>query len=213
MRTLLVTLSIAVALVAAALGPAANRPSLRPIGFAPLILAGQGFASGEHVTVTVYGGSSRTLEVVAGRTGGFRVRFPVAQPRCTAWLVRAVGSHSGRVAYRSPLGKCRPPVAAGSAPPAGGTGVTGIVRRGPITPVCAVEVPCDGPAPGVAVDVLQNGAVISHVITGPDARYYVLVVPGDYVVRASGRGLASRSVHVGSGRFVKADFLIDTGIR
>ncbi len=210
---MLVALSVAVALVATAVGPAANRPSLRPIGFAPLTVAGHGFAPWEHVTVTVYAGASGIVKVVASQRGRFKARFPFAQPRCTAWLVRAVGSRSGRVTYRSPLGQCNPPVAAGSAPPTGGTGVTGIVRRGPITPVCAAEVPCHAPAAGVAVDLMQGGVVVSHVITGAGGRYYVLAVPGDYVVRATGRGLTPRSAHVQARRFVEVDFQIDTGIR
>lgn len=213
MRRLLATLLGVAALVVVAEGPAASRPSLRPVGFAPLTIVGRGFAPGERVTVTVYAGASRVVRRVANVAGGFSVRFPISQPRCTAWLVRAVGSRSGPVLYRSPLGQCDPPVSAGSAPPAGGTGVAGIVSRGPITPVCVAEVPCDAPAAGVVVEVLQGGVVVSHVSTGADGRYYVLAVAGDYVVRAGGRGLTPRSVHVQSGRFVEVDFLVDTGIR
>ncbi len=213
MVRMLLVVSVAVALVSTAVGPAANGPSLRPTGFAPLIVAGQGFAPGEKVTVTVYGGARHALEVVAGTTGGFKARFSFVQPRCTAWLLRALGSHSGPVAYRHPLGQCRPPVAAGSAPPARGTGVTGVVRRGPITPVCTVEVPCNGPAAMVEVDLVQDCSVVSRVTTGADGRFYVLAVPSDYVVRAAGRRLLPRRARVRAGRFVEVDFLIDTGIR
>ena len=213
MKALLAAVSVAVALLAAAELPAATRPSLRVIGYAPLTVAGRGFVAGERVTVTLIGGDRRTLRILASASGRFAARFAFAQPRCTAWLVRAVGSRSGPVLYRSPLGQCDPPVSAGSAPPAGGTGVAGIVSRGPITPVCVAEVPCDAPAAGVVVEVLQGGVVVSHVSTGADGRYYVLAVPGDYVVRAAGRGLTPRSAHVRSGSFVEVDFLIDTGIR
>ena len=213
MKALLAALSVAVALLAVAGSPAAIRPSLRAVGYAPLTVAGRGFVPGEHVTVTLIGGDRRALRVRASAEGRFMAHFAFAQPRCTAWLVRAVGSRSGRVTYRSPLGQCNPPAAAGSAPPAEGTGVAGIGSRGPITPVCVAEVPCDAPAAGVAVDVLQGGVVVSHVSTGAGGRYYVLAVPGDYVVRAVGRGLTPRVVHVPREGFAQADFVIDTGIR
>ena len=87
------------------------------------------------------------------------------------------------------------------------------MTRGPIAPVCTAEAPCDAPAPGVAVDVLQGGVAVERVTTGADGRYYVLAVPGDYVIRATGRGLTPRSVHVQRGDFTEVDFVIDTGIR
>ena len=213
MKALLAAVSVAVALLAAAELPAATRPSLRVVGYAPLTVSGRGFVSGERVTVTLIGGDRRTLRIRVSANGRFTARFAFAQPRCTAWIVRAVGSRSGRVSYRSPLAQCDPPASAGSAPPAEGTGVTGLVRRGPITPVCVADVPCDAPMAGVAVDLIQGDAVVSHVITGKDGRYYVLAVPGDYVVRAAGRGLVPHSARVLAGRFVEVDFLIDTGIR
>jgi len=214
MRVLLAAaLVVVAALAAAADGPAATRPSLRPVAFAPLTIAAQGFAPGEHVTVTVSAGARRTLEAVAGPTGSFRARFSFAQPRCTAWVVRAAGSSGSRATYQTPPGACGPRVVAGTAPPVSGTGIAGAIRRGPLTPMCVAEQPCDGPAPGVAVDVVQGGAVIAHVTTGPDGRYYVLAAPGDYVVRAAGRGLTPLPVHVQAGHFAEIDFLIDTGIR
>jgi hypothetical protein len=213
MKALLAALFAVAALAIAGEGPAATRPSLRPAAFAPLTIVGQGFVPGERVTVTVYAGASRTVKAVAGPTGRFRARFSFAQARCTAWLVRATSSSGMRTAYRVSPSRCDPPVAAGSVPPAGRTGIAGVIRRGPITPVCVAEQPCDGPAAGVGVDVEQGNVVIAHTATGPDGRFYVLAAAGDYVVRANGRGLSPRPTHVQSGRFVEVDFSIDTGIR
>ena len=213
MKALLAALLAVAALVAAAEGPAATRPSLRPAGFAPLTIAGQGFVPGERVTVTVYAGATRAVKAVAGPTGHFRARFTVAHGRCTAWLARAAGSNGSHAAYQTPQGRCDPPIVAGSAPPASGTGIAGVIRRGPITPVCVAEQPCDAPAVGVAIDVMQGDVVIAHTATGPDGRYYVLAAAGDYVIRANGRGLSPRSAQVRAGRFVEVDFSIDTGIR
>src|SRR5438093_502986 len=202
-----------VALVGAAGGSAATGPSLRPVGFAPLTVAGTGFASGESVTVTAYGGSRRVARVIASAEGTFRARFSSSQPRCTAWVARAAGSRGSRATYRVLPAACAPAIAAGTAPPTRGTGVAGVITRGPITPVCAVEVPCDGPAAGVAVDLLQANVVIAHTKTGVDGRYYVLAAPGNYVVRATGRLLSPRVTRVQAGRFAEVDFKIDTGIR
>lgn len=202
-----------VALVGATGGAAATGPSLRPVGFAPLTVAGQGFASGESVTVTAYGGSRRVIRVIASAEGTFRARFSSSQPRCTAWVARAAGSSGSRASYRIPPAACAPAIAAGTAPPPGGTGIAGVITRGPITPVCAVGVPCDGPAAGVAVDLLQANVPIAHTTTGPDGRYYVLAAPGSYVVRATGRLLSPQVARVRAGRFAEVDFQIDTGIR
>src|SRR5882724_13423761 len=133
MKALLAALSVAIALLAVAELPAAARPSLRVVGYAPFAVAGRGFVAGERVTVTLIGGNRRTRRAKVNAEGRFMVRFGVPQPRCTAWIVQATGSRSGRMSYRSPLGQCDPPAAAGSAPPAAGTGIAGIVRRGPIT--------------------------------------------------------------------------------
>lgn len=212
MKALLAAVFVAVALLAVAELPAATRPSLRVVSYKPFTVVGRGFVSRERVIVMLIGGSRRTIRLRADGAGRFTARFALAQPRCTAWLVRVTGSRGGRVLFRSPLGDCVPPAAAGSAPPANGTGIAGVVSRGPITPVCVAEVPCDAPVAGAAVDVLQGSVAISHVSTGPDGRYYVLAVPGDYVVQAAGRGLTPRAVHVTAG-FAEADFMIDTGIR
>src|SRR2546427_493050 len=213
MRARVALLLALVALVGATGGSAATRPSLRPVGFAPLTVAGKGFASGESVTVAAYGGARRVIRGVASGGGAFRPRVSSSQPRCTAWVARAAGSSGSRATYRVLPAACAPAIAAGTAPPTRGTGVAGVITRGPITPVCAVEVPCDGPAAGVAVDLLQANVVIAHTKTGVDGRYYVLAAPGNYVVRATGRLLSPRVTRVQAGRFAEVDFKIDTGIR
>jgi hypothetical protein len=97
------------------------------------------------------------------------------------------------------------------------TGLTGLVRRGPITPVCRANKPCDGPAPGVKLLFTQSGKVAATATTNKKGWYHVSLDPGRYSVRTDRRGFEARaqptSVTVPSGRIARRDFFIDTGIR
>lgn len=95
--------------------------------------------------------------------------------------------------------------------------LTGTVTRGPITPVCAFEQPCDEPAANVTL-VFARGAVATRVTTDRAGRYRLRLSPGTYTVRratVSGpdRKLEPTSVRVRAGRLSRIDFSIDTGIR
>jgi hypothetical protein len=106
-------------------------------------------------------------------------------------------------------------VAAGAhATPLRGT-LTGTVSRGPITPVCAAEQPCSGPAAGVTLLFLRNGAVAGRVVTDASGRYALRLRAGTYAVRRAngGRKLDPDSAAVRPGRISRVDFFIDTGIR
>src|SRR5690242_4026302 len=99
------------------------------------------------------------------------------------------------------------------------SGLTGIVTRGPITPVCRVNVPCDAPAAGFAL-VFARAGVVHPVQTKTDAqgRYRVALPAGIYTVSGAvpagvGRGISPARVHVRAGHVDRIDFSVDTGIR
>ena len=99
-----------------------------------------------------------------------------------------------------------------------GSGLHGLVTRGPIMPVCMVDQPCDEPAANVRLVFLRNGVVVSRVRTNATGRYRVALAPGRYAVRLPGKPVLGRVVkpqtaRVLRGRYSRVDFSIDTGIR
>ncbi len=109
-------------------------------------------------------------------------------------------------------------IAAGSAAGTTGSGLHGLVTRGPIMPVCMVDQPCDEPAANVRLVFLRNGIVVSSVRTSTTGRYRLALAPGRYAVRlpgkpAIGRIVKPQTVRVLRGRYTRVDFSIDTGIR
>jgi hypothetical protein len=109
-------------------------------------------------------------------------------------------------------------VAGAQAGTARGT-LAGLVTRGPITPVCVAEQPCDAPAPNVRLLFSRNGAVVGRAITNQDGRYRLRLPPGPYNVRRAAspavidRKLDPSRARVYAGRVTRVDFSIDTGIR
>jgi hypothetical protein len=98
------------------------------------------------------------------------------------------------------------------------SGLWGEVRRGPITPVCVAEQPCDAPAKSVTLVFMRGGHVVRRATTNDQGRYRVRLAAGTYAVRLSdkpgiGRSLEPVQAHVRDARFVRVDFSIDTGIR
>ena len=98
------------------------------------------------------------------------------------------------------------------------SGLWGEVRRGPITPVCVAEQPCDAPAKGVTLVFVRGGVVVRRAITNGLGRYRVRLAAGTYSVRlpqkpAIGRDLQPVQARVRAGRYGRIDFSIDTGIR
>lgn len=108
--------------------------------------------------------------------------------------------------------------AAGARTTTSSSGLRGIVTRGPITPVCAVEQPCTGPARNVTLLFSRNARVMGRAVTNDEGRYRVRLPAGLYSVRRPGavtigRGLEPDHARVRAGRFMRVDFFIDTGIR
>jgi carboxypeptidase family protein len=101
----------------------------------------------------------------------------------------------------------------------GGTasGLRGLVERGPITPVCRVGQPCDGPAQGVKLLFSRAGKVAATATTNSKGWYRVTLRPGRYSVRTNLRRFGTKpqpaNVTVPNGRVARRDFFIDTGIR
>jgi hypothetical protein len=96
--------------------------------------------------------------------------------------------------------------------------VAGVVKRGPIMPVCVAEQPCDGPAVGVVVTASRAGVVRGRTTTDAQGRFRLRLAPGVYAVRPLTRqGLGGRVqpllARVAAGRVVRLEFHIDTGIR
>jgi hypothetical protein len=103
---------------------------------------------------------------------------------------------------------------------AGGTtkpsGLYGQVRRGPITPVCIAEQPCDAPAPGVTLVFSRVGRELGRTVTRMDGTYRIRLAPGVYGIRralATARPVEPETARVPLARFARVDFSIDTGIR
>jgi hypothetical protein len=197
---------------------AVTTPSLRAVPAAPVLtLAGRNFRAGERITLTVSADRVYRARARATRHGSFTVRFPRA-PRCVVWSATASGSRSGRIRFRSPIVDCRRYVDAGrrtGSAPAVGTGVSGLVTRGPIRPVCVAELPCTGPAPGVTVVISDGQGVVARTITGSDGRFAVYVPRGRYTVTATGfaGSVVSAAAVVEDGAFADVRISIDTGIR
>ena len=109
-------------------------------------------------------------------------------------------------------------ISGGAASGATGSGLRGVVTRGPIMPVCMVDQPCDEPAANVRLVFVQSGTVVARARTSETGRYRVALAPGRYTVRllrkpALGRIVKPQTVRVLRARYSRVDFSIDTGIR
>lgn len=105
-------------------------------------------------------------------------------------------------------------------PRAGSTvssGLYGVVRRGPVQPVCRVDDPCDEPAAGARLRFLRAGRLVLQVVTGPKGGYRARLRAGTYAVRTDQKPFGAipspATVRVFAGRFRRVNFSIDTGIR
>jgi hypothetical protein len=101
------------------------------------------------------------------------------------------------------------------APPT--TGLTGVVTRGPVTPVCRVDIPCS--APFVATfSVLQGTKIIASFHSDSAGRFTVMLNPGTYFVVPTDATLLgpsgqAKTVTVGSPGLTSLNLEFDTGIR
>ena len=98
-----------------------------------------------------------------------------------------------------------------------GSGLYGIVKKGPITPVCRVGVPCDAPVE-VTLVFSRGGREVARVHSSKTGRYRIALAPGFYDVRSTVRIGIQRlpkphAVHVRSGHWDRINLFFDTGIR
>jgi hypothetical protein len=92
----------------------------------------------------------------------------------------------------------------------------GTVMRGPITPVCKVGVPCDGPAAHVTLFFKRSGTTTSA-STDAQGHYRLKLKAGLYTVRTNQKVFGTTpkpdTVRVYASRDRRVDFFVDTGIR
>jgi hypothetical protein len=95
--------------------------------------------------------------------------------------------------------------------------VRGSVIRGPVAPVCRVDVPCNVPVVGLPLVFLVSGREVAHVKTDGAGRFAVALPPGAYQVKTTRRlafgGPVPRTFHVLGGQVTRLRLLIDTEIR
>ena len=85
--------------------------------------------------------------------------------------------------------RCRVWVIAGAAAiaacastgPSPTTGLTGVVMRGPVTPVCRVDVPCDAPF-SATFTVQRAGQRVAQFQSDASGQFSVFLAPGPYTV-------------------------------
>jgi hypothetical protein len=94
------------------------------------------------------------------------------------------------------------------------SGLHGLVRRGPTSPVCRPGAPCTAPASGVRVGFVRH-AVVHYTRTNAIGRYSIRLAPGRYTVLVAGSRFGSdpSSAAVSRGHMSVFNISIDTGIR
>ena len=92
------------------------------------------------------------------------------------------------------------------------SGLYGAVTRGPISPVCVAEQPCDEPAAHAVLVFSRDGRVVARTTARADGTYRVRLAAGYYAVRSAHR-IEPAKVRVRASRMTHVDFSIDTGIR
>ena len=71
--------------------------------------------------------------------------------------------------------------ACASTGPSPTTGLTGVVMRGPVTPVCRVDVPCDAPF-SATFTVQRAGQRVAQFQSDASGQFSVFLAPGPYTV-------------------------------
>lgn len=109
--------------------------------------------------------------------------------------------------------------ACGGMAPSPTTGLMGVVMRGPITPVCRIDVPCDSPF-AAAFTVRQAGRQVSQFQSDPAGQFTVYLDPGAYTIVPSvdapviSPASQAKPVTVeDTGRLTAVRLMFDTGIR
>jgi len=102
--------------------------------------------------------------------------------------------------------------------PSPSTGLTGVVVRGPVAPVCQVNTSCDAPF-SATFTVEQNARTVAQFHSGDDGRFTVMLAQGVYsVVPSADAPLISpqsqvKTVQVLASGLTEVRLEFDTGIR
>jgi hypothetical protein len=102
--------------------------------------------------------------------------------------------------------------------PAVDTGLTGVVVRGPIAPVCAIDRPCDAPF-SAAFDVYEDARRVAGFRSDADGRFTVTLPAGSYrVIPAADAPILQppaqvKTVEVRTVGLTEIRLQFDTGIR
>jgi len=101
-----------------------------------------------------------------------------------------------------------------------GSGLSGVVKKGPIAPVCRSGEPCDAPVQATLrfSRTTATGTKLYTVRSKTNGIYRISLPSGYYTVTTKERIGIDRAprphrVHVRRGRWDKLNFFIDTGIR
>ncbi len=98
------------------------------------------------------------------------------------------------------------------------TGLTGTVMRGPVTPVCQINVPCDAPF-SASFDVRRDSLRVATFHSDADGTFTVTLPPGTYVIVPASDAplmnpaMQTRTVTVDPTGLTEVHLLFDTGIR
>jgi Carboxypeptidase regulatory-like domain len=94
------------------------------------------------------------------------------------------------------------------------SGLTGVVSRGPVTPVCRAGEQCSKPYAHATLFFSRAG-ITRRVTTDDQGAYRIGLPPGRYDVRVRGARFGSKPALavVPRGRYAKLNVFVDTGIR
>lgn len=98
------------------------------------------------------------------------------------------------------------------------TGLSGVVVRGPVTPVCRIDVPCDAPF-SAGFTVASSGREVARFRSDTDGRFTVFLLPGVYRVVPDGDApiiapaAQAKTVEVMNAGLTIVRLEFDTGIR
>ena len=99
------------------------------------------------------------------------------------------------------------------------TGLTGVVVRGPVTPVCRVDVPCDAPF-SASFTVQRSGRTVAQFQSDATGQFTVFLQAGAYTVTPyadapiiSPSSQAKQVTVADTGTLTTVRLMFDTGIR
>ena len=94
------------------------------------------------------------------------------------------------------------------------SGLSGVVTRGPTTPVCRVDKPCSAPYAHATL-VFSRAGLAKRVTTNTKGAYRIALPPGRYALRVQGAqfGWKPSFATVPRARYGRLNVFVDTGIR